>query len=558
MIPHFKGAFRRFPEWCIESWRKSAFGTRSSVIRIASWLAILSMLPGLAESPVLAAQQKAVAKSAQTAAQYFPLALGRKWVLTHPIYNAQFTFEVVAAAGSVYRIRCTTPWSTSDWELTDQTGRYAMTSYGNANGLTPLGSGIVFLDFSSAAGTTWANLLGQLSVDSRSALFVGGGSTCRNCIRMRQVNQGATTLMTFAPGVGLVEYAMGGQVFLLDPAASNLPPNAFPPSGSSAASTALLPVGIIPSGIGDRPDTLLAAVDRLQLMARGGSRVLVGYGRWNELEPVPGVFQFDSLKLQISQTRRLQLSAAFTFCIIDMAARNLPSDLASLPWSDPGLQERVLQLVAAVAGEFDGQVKWFQFGSEVDSYFQLHPNEVGDFLQLYRRVRLLLQQLAPGMQVSVNFKQASLPFLSGYLAPLYAESDLLVLTYGPYTDNFVVSPPSVVAPDFQAMLKAAGNRKLFLQEIAYPSSTANGSTADMQAEFYTNVFTAMRAAGPQLAAASFFQFADFGPITAANLAANLGMSQHRGFVTLIEGLGMFDSAGQAKKSWNVFTTEANR
>jgi hypothetical protein len=526
--------------------------------KVLSLTIFLVVLAGSEGNPALAAQEQSASQSVQTASQYFPLALGRKWVLTHPIYNAQFTFEVVAQAGSVYRVRCTTPWSTSDWELTDQGGGYAMTGYGNTDGLMPLGTGIVFLDFSSTVGAAWTNLLGQLSVDSRSALFVGGGATFNNCIRIRQVNQGTTTQMTFAPGVGIVEYAMGDQVFLLDTQASNLPPNAFSsPGTATATSTTLPPVGVISNGFGDQPDTLLAATDRLQLMASGGSRVLVGYGRWNELEPVPGIFQLDTLRLQISQAKRLNLSAALTFCIIDMAARNLPGDLASLPWSDPSLQQRVLQLVATIAGEFGGQVKWFQFGSEVDSYFQWHPDEVDDFLQLYRRVRLLLRQLAPGMQVSVNFKEASLPFLNGYLAPLYNESDLLVLTYGPYTDNFVVSPPSVVSTDFQAMLQAAGSRQLFLQEIAYPSSTANGSSADMQAQFYTNIFSELRAAAPQIAAASIFQFGDFGPGDAVNLAANLGMAQYQGFVAMIQSLGMFDSSGQPKMSWHVFTTEAN-
>jgi hypothetical protein len=270
------------------------------------------------------------------------------------------------------------------------------------------------------------------------------------------------------------------------------------------------------------------------------------------------MYQLDQLRLQISQAQRLNLSAAYTFCIIDMANRNLPSDLASLPWTDSRLQDRVLQLVMNVASQFSGQVKWFQFGSEVDSYFQIHPSEVGDFLQLYRKVKLLLQQMVPGMQISVNFKEAALPFLNGYLSPLYMESDLLVLTYGPYSNTFVASPPTVVTTDFNAMIQAAGSRKLFLQEIAYPSSGANSSSQDLQAQFYTSVFAALRASSSKIAAASFFQFADFGPVTGANLAINVGMSQYGGFLSLIESLGMFDAAGQPKKSWSVFTTEAAR
>jgi hypothetical protein len=491
-----------------------------------------------------------------SAAQYFPLSMGRKWVLKHPVYNAQFTFEVVAASGNSYRVHCTTPWGTSDWQLTNQTTRYAMTAYGTAAGMMPLGNSTIFLDFSSPAGTSWSNVLGQLSVDSRSALFVGGGAAFTNAIRVKQVSQGSTTLMTFVPGVGLAEYSIGDQVFLLDPASSSLPGNAFP--APAPWSTTLPPVGIAPNQYGDQPDTLLSYVDRLQLMASGGSKVLMGYGRWNELEPSPGSFQLDSLLLQMSQARRLNLTAAYTFCIIDMATRNVPPDFQSVPWTDPNLQAQVLQLVSTIAAQFNGQVAWFQFGSEVDTYFQTHPDEVNDFLQLYLKVRTLLQQIAPGMRISVNFKFAALSDLNGYLKPLYDSSDLLVLTYGPYGNNFIVSSPSVPAADILAMAQRAGSRKLFLQEIAYPSSSANGSSQQMQADFYTNVFAALRASRAQIAAASIFEFADVGPLTGGQLAAQLGMSQYGAFVSLIEGLGLFDSSAQPKQSWSVFTAETKR
>ncbi len=176
----------------------------------------------------------------------------------------------------------------------------------------------------------------------------------------------------------------------------------------------------------------------------------------------------------------MNLSFGYTFCVIDMTNRNVPAELQNLPWSDPTLQARVLTMVDVLAQNFGSHIKYFQFGNEVDNYFQSHPNEISDFATLLNKVRAVVQNRAPGVKVSATLTFASLPSLASVLSPINHASDVLAITYGPYNADFSVEPPSVVSRDFQTMCLAASGRQCMRnglpfrnggQQLAGPTGT---------------------------------------------------------------------------------------
>jgi hypothetical protein len=504
--------------------------------------------------------EKAYASTAGAgpAIKYFPLALGNNWVLQAPVGGGQFSFDVISASNNTYRIRSTTPWSTSDWLLTDEGNQFWMTGYGSAAGIQPL-SNVVYLDFASPAGTTWTNILGKLTVASQTATVADGGVTLSNCIQIVQGSGTNAITMTFAAGVGLVSYAMGGQVFLLNSSASKLPASAYNLLAAANASSSTLPrVGVVPNAFANEADTLQASMVRVQMLASAGATFLPGYGRWSQLEPTQGNFQFTSLLLQVAEAQSVNLQSGYSFCIIDMANRNVPPELSDLAWSDPVLESRVFTIVDLIARNFGGAIQYFQFGCEVDTYFLAHPSEVSDFAALMNKVRTVVQNRAPGVKVSSTFKFTSLGSLNGYLAPVNQASDLLVLTYGAYNSLFAAENPSVVATDIPNMVLAAGSRKLYIMEIAYPSSTTVGSSEDLQAQFVQNVFTQLRSASSHIAAANFYDLADYYQLQALSLAITAGISSYPNAVGVIESLGMWDVNAQPKKSWQMFTQQATQ
>ena len=491
------------------------------------------------------------------AAQYFPLATGMNWVLKNSVSGAQFSFEVVSASGNTYRVRCTTPWSTNDLILSDTGDQYWMTGYGSAAGVEDINA--LYLDFGSSVGTSWTNIVGSFQVTSRTASVAAAGVIFTNCIQITQGQGSSAITMTFAAGVGMVNYELGGQLFLLSPSTSRLPGSATAMLSNNLNSLPGAPdIGVVPNNYVTQVPSMQTAMNGVLGLAMAGARFLQGYGRWTALEPTQGNYQLDSLLLQVDEAQALNLASGYTFCVIDMANRNVPPELENLTWDDPQMQARVLGMVDVLAQNFGSQIQYFQFGNEADTYFQSHPGEVSAFAALLEQVKNVVHKRAPAVKVSVTLKFGSLGDLNGYLAPLNQATELLALTYGPYDPAFAVENPSVVAHDIGTMFSAAGDRLLYLQEMAYPSSAGVNSSEDLQADFVQNAFTALRAHASQLAAANFYDLADYSPQEAASFATSIGMGGDAALVDVIQSLGMFNVNAEPKKSWQVFVRQAQQ
>jgi hypothetical protein len=119
-------------------------------------------------------------------------------------------------------------------------------------------------------------------------------------------------------------------------------------------------------------------------------------------------------------------------------------------------------------------------------------------------------------------------------------------------------PPNVVFGDFDTMRRLAVGRKVVLQEIGYPSSALNESSQDKQAEFYSDVFQALRQNRDLVDAGSFFLLADLSEKFVKDLAGFYGMPSQKVFLAFLQTLGMFDLQGQPKKSWTIFRNEMAR
>jgi len=238
--------------------------------------------------------------------------------------------------------------------------------------------------------------------------------------------------------------------------------------------------------------------------------------------------------------------------------RVLPTDLARKRWNDPEMEGRVLQLVDAMVPRFRGRVQWFMFGNEIDGYFERNPGEIADFAQLFTKVRARVKALAPTVAVSTTLMFAGADTLGGSLRPLDELCDVLSFTYYPMRPDFTVQDPGVVTRDLSRMRDWARGRGVVLQEIGYPSSALNASSQAMQATFYVNVFAELRANRDLIEAGSFFPLGDLSDLTTDNLSSYYGVGDDKVFKAFLQTLGMFDTAGRPKASWEVFSAELLR
>ena len=516
----------------------------------------------------------------QAQSRYLPLESGNRWILRNPSVAVPITIEVLDHSGTEYHIRFSSPFGTNEWMLQPQGERYFLTRYG-ANGLlAELSPGALYFDFGARVGQSWSNAIGKISVTAKGVSVRTQQGSYTDCIR---IQQSKNMSFTFAIGKGFVEFGEGRGAYVLVESESSFgqdrgkmsepddslpaqhvpgPAVASPPSEGSVPAEVQVHHGngnvlfsITPNTFANQaqtPENLLAA---LGMVEHAGMGFLVHNGKWNELEPKPGQYNFEPLDFNVATAKRLNIPICYTLRIIETVDRAVPGDLRRISWSDPRLEQRLLNLVQAMAPHFDGRVRWILIGNEIDGYFTRHPDELQDYVKLYTDVAARLKQLSPGIRVSATLMFGGVDLMDGMMRPLTDKFDFICFTYYPIRGDFTMQDPGLVAHHVDRMRQAAHGRPLVLQEIGYSSGAKNASTEEMQAQFVENVFQALRANSDFVEAGCFWLLADLKDDFVNNLAQYYGITNSAVFKSFLQTLGMYDLNGHPKKAWGVYTRE---
>jgi len=178
---------------------------------------------------------------------------------------------------------------------------------------------------------------------------------------------------------------------------------------------------------------------------------------------------------------------SYTLRLIDTIHKAVPPKLMNKGGMDLEMQQRVLALIDAMAPVMRGRVQWFMFGNEVDGYFEHHPTEVADYVRLWDLVATHLRAADADIKISITVMYGGIDKFNGPLQSLNSRLDFLALTYYPMKPDFTVQDPDAPIHDLPRMKEMAHGRQVILQEIGYPTRTANHSNDDLQARFFQNV-----------------------------------------------------------------------
>jgi hypothetical protein len=208
-----------------------------------------------------------------------------------------------------------------------------------------------------------------------------------------------------------------------------------------------------------------------------------------------------------------------------------------------------------MAPHFDGRVRWFLLGNEIDGYFTRHPDELPQYTRLYNSVAARLKQIVPGIQLSATLMFGGVDLMDGMMRPLADQFDFVCFTYYPIRADFTMQDPDLVSRHVDRMRSASHGRPLVLQEIGYASGSKNGSSEEMQARFFENVFRVLRANSDFVQAGCFWLLADLKEDFVNTLAGYYGIPNSTVFKSFLQTLGMFDGSGHPKKAWSVYERE---
>lgn len=341
------------------------------------------------------------------------------------------------------------------------------------------------------------------------------------------------------------------------------------PQQPSAATGVLSLTGVprsVPAPVGDAAiSATFTEADNLafSLGARGKQ---TNYS-WGALEPSGAgldVNRMRELRSAIEHGRTRGLVHFLGIQVINTQYRDGPSDLAALPFDDPGVLARMRRLLDNTIGANRGAIRYLSLGNEVDVYLGQRPGEVAAYAAFLRDAAQYARTLDPAIQVGVTLTAAGAMGAQQALLRTLNDgiTDVVVMTYYPLdlqaNGRFVVRNPSTVGPDVTRMLALAGAKPLVLQEAGYPSAPGVGASQALQTEFMRNLAASWRAADRRMPYVNVFALHDFSPTLCDTLVAFYQLGNNASFRDYLCSLGLRAADGTPKAAWQALTDEMRR
>jgi hypothetical protein len=309
--------------------------------------------------------------------------------------------------------------------------------------------------------------------------------------------------------------------------------------------------------------------EAFNLVYDAGARGQVTTYKWSELEPTRGNYdaqKFSDLASAIANAQSHNMTVFLGIQLINTTNRELPSDIATLPFNDPAVIAQFRLLINRILTAYPGKITYLSIGNEVDAYLRAHPTEWAQYKVLYNNAVQYAHTLDANVKVGVTgTADGALITSPVQLTDLNALSDVIILTYYPITSTVqgttvtvTADSPSVVASDFPMMLNFAGSKPLVLQEVGYPASATNGSSEAMQSQFVSNVFSAWKTSNGKIPFLNYFLLHDFTQQMCDDFGVYYGLPNVTSFNTFLCSLGLRKDDGTPRAAWNTFKAEATQ
>lgn len=495
---------------------------------------------------------------------YLPLDAGRWWSLRSPSSSKPILLGVLSAKAGDIRLRFDNPWIPSELRLNSREGRIYVTAVemnGQTAGLPP---NTLYWDTSAQEKQTWSSSIGHYKVVSRHKRVRAMGRDFENCLEIEETNQQGNQLYwTFAPNTGFVQFGEGKDAFILESTAQHgstaqhaalpgaAPPPAFEPLPVAPPRRGSIRVALDANPFANEGYDPRSIQARFRQALNAGVNFIYLSPKWNEIETDREKYKLNDVGYKIGEAAEENLPAVLHIRVIDTNQRAVPADLMDQPFDSEEIGLRLDRLLDAVLPRLGDRVKYFLVGNEIDAYFKQHPGEVRAFAKLVARASARIRNTVPDAQISVSTTLDGIEN-AGELRPILDQTAFFALTYYPMSSEFVVRDPSTVDADFPRILRAAGSKQIFLQEVGYPTSPNNGSSEEKQAEVFSRVLDRVADAPERFIGVNFTFMSDFSDSLVKSFTEYYRMPGANRFGSFLKTLGMFDDQGRPKKAWAVF------
>ncbi len=308
------------------------------------------------------------------------------------------------------------------------------------------------------------------------------------------------------------------------------------------------------------PPTPQDYADAGALARDAGARGHVLTAAWSSLEPTAGTFNLATLRNDLSYLAADTGATIFVgLQVINTTARELPADLAGLPFSDARVKARFRALLDSLLPQLRSRVAYVSIGNEVDVYLKAHPEERSAYKGFYDDMVRYLRSENAGARIGVTAT------FDGTNRTSYTDmqaindlSDVWIFTYYPLNTDFTPRTPDAALADIQDMVAMAAGKPVVLQEVGYPASAVLGSSDGAQATFVRNVFSAWYTSRARIPFLNYFLLHDFPAAMCDTLARYYGLAGNANFVAYLATLGLRTADGTLRAGWDRFVEEGRK
>jgi hypothetical protein len=271
---------------------------------------------------------------------------------------------------------------------------------------------------------------------------------------------------------------------------------------------------------------------------------------WSQAEPSPRKYVLDDLVRTARLLRQSGATLQLEIPLVTESARDVPADLAGVPFDDPKLSLRLGRLLDAL-GPALLDFQTMSLGEAADAYFSRRPDELRAYRRLFDGAVGFLKKAYPHLLVGVTTLAPTESPAPEVAALLHQHSPLLLYIYCPFVRGkpFDQRPPEDLDRDWEQLLKGSEGRPIAFPVVSYSSSEENASSPARQAEFVGRLRRFVsRADGRRLPFARYVALRDVKPAPAQSEASGSSVRDARR-EAFLAFCGLETVAGDPKPAW---------
>jgi hypothetical protein len=304
----------------------------------------------------------------------------------------------------------------------------------------------------------------------------------------------------------------------------------------------------------DPPPTPPDMVDAIAKSRKVGCNAAVLSFSWPSLQPRRNEFTLEELKssVKLNEGRFLFLGIQ----VLNTTVKDLPTDLQDQSFAAPETIRRFCSFLDGIAPLLKNRIHFLSVGNESDVYLAAHPAELAEFKMFLNAVRKHAKSINPQLTVGTTLTDGGAR--KSEISSLVEEMDAHFLTYyhGQIGLSGEFKNADSTSSEIIALADQLNDRPIVFQEIGFPADPMLASPLQ-QAKFVDGVFDAWDHLEDRIGMINYFMMYDFPPTFVKEQVGYYGVAdESKALARFLGSLGLHESDGTAKPSWEVFKKRA--